>query len=159
MTKQIQSMEMIANNPKLLWSNVTKTNDCWLWNKSVNKSGYGSIRVGPTSVLAHRAAFLLSGNSFFLNKYVCHSCDTPRCCNPSHLFQSDQTGNMLDMKLKGRRKNIGCGEANGRAKLNKIFVNEIRKKRSNGKSIKELALEYKVGLSTISRVVRQENWK
>jgi hypothetical protein len=157
--KQIQSMEMIAKNPSLLWSNVIKTDKCWLWNKSVNKSGYGSIRVGPTSVLAHRAAFLLSGIPFFTNKCVCHSCDTPRCCNPNHLFQADQAGNMLDMKQKGRRKNIGCGESNGRAKLTQSLANEIRQKRLVGKTLKELAIEYQVGISTISRVTKQEIWK
>lgn len=157
--KQIQSMEMIAEKPYLLWSNVIKTDKCWLWNKSVNKSGYGSIRVGPTSVLAHRAAFLLSGIPFFTNKYVCHSCDTPRCCNPSHLFQSDQAGNMLDMKLKGRRKNVGCGESNGRAKLTQLLANEIRQKLLVGKTLKELSIEYKVSISTISRVKKEEIWK
>ena len=157
--KQIESMEMIVKKPHLLWSNITKTDKCWLWNKSVNKFGYGAIRVGPTSVLAHRAAFLLSGIPFAPNKYVCHSCDTPRCCNPSHLFQTDQAGNMLDMKLKGRRKNVGCGESNGRAKLTALVAEEIRNKRLNGKKLKELSFEYKVGLSTISRVIRQENWK
>lgn len=150
---------MISEKPYLLWSNVTKTDKCWLWNKSVNKSGYGSIRVGPTSVLAHRAAFLLSGIPFFTNKYVCHSCDTPRCCNPSHLFQSDQAGNMLDMKLKGRRKNVGCGESNGRAKLTQLLANEIRQKLLVGKTLKELSIEYKVSISTISRVKKEEIWK
>lgn len=157
--KQIESMEMIAMKPSLLWSNVTRTEKCWLWNKSVNKSGYGSIRVGPTSVLAHRAAFLLSGIPFSIGKYVCHSCDTPRCCNPSHLFQSDQAGNMFDMKTKGRRKNIGCGESNGRAKLTQKIADEIRAKRTNGKTLKQLASEYEVGISTISRVTKMEIWK
>jgi hypothetical protein len=156
--KQLVSLEMLAKKPYLLWNNLTKTDSCWFWNKSVNQSGYGSIRIGPTSVLTHRAAFVLAGNSLFLNKCVCHTCDQPSCCNPSHLFQADHKSNMADMKIKGRRKKIGCGETNGRAKLTQLIAENIRQKRASGMTLKELSFEFNVSKSTISRVCRMENW-
>jgi hypothetical protein len=156
--KQLVSLEMLSKKPHLLWNNLTKTDSCWFWNKSVNQSGYGSIRVGPTSVLSHRAAFVLAGNSMFLDKCICHTCDNPSCCNPAHLYQADHKTNMADMKIKNRRKNIGCGELNGRAKLTNLTAKNIRDKRSKGISLKDLSNEFNVSISTISRVCRMENW-
>lgn len=156
--KQLVSLEMLSKKPHLLWNNLTKTDSCWFWNKSVNQSGYGSIRVGPTSVLSHRAAFVLAGNSMFLDKCICHTCDNPSCCKPAHLYQADHKTNMADMKIKNRRKNIGCGELNGRAKLTNLTAKNIRDKRSKGISLKDLSNEFNVSISTISRVCRMENW-
>ena len=36
------------------------------------------------------------------NLYVLHSCDTPLCINPAHLFLGDQHANMADMMSKNR---------------------------------------------------------
>jgi DNA invertase Pin-like site-specific DNA recombinase len=65
---------------------------------------------------------------------------------------------MSDMKAKGRRKGVNSGSKNGRAKLNRAAVRQIRSSRAVGTQLKELALAYGVGLSTISRVCRGENW-
>lgn len=154
---QIEGLSVLADKPHLLWANVKQGLDCWNWTGSVNPSGYGSVRVGPTSVLAHRAAFFL-GVGVLSDKCVCHKCDNPACCNPAHLFLSDHAGNMADLKAKGRRKGINCGADNGRAKLSDQAAKEIRDKRSEGALLKDLASVYGVGLSTISRACRGENW-
>jgi len=89
---------------------------------------------------------------------VMHSCDTPDCYNPDHLSLGTQKQNMQDCKMKGR---IGdrFGENNGRSKINLYIANEIREKSKSGVSYSKLANEYGVGKSTISRVVRNENWQ
>lgn len=155
---QVEGLSILADKPQLLWANVDRNSDCWNWAGSVNNSGYGSVRVGPTSVLAHRAAFFL-GIGVLSDKCVCHQCDNPTCCNPAHLFLSDHAGNMADLRAKGRRKGVNCGEGNGRAKLNKLAAEEIRQRRAQGVFLKDLAAIYGVGLSTISRACRGENWK
>lgn len=155
--KQVDGLRVLAKKPSLLWSHIVRSDGCWEWIGSKNKYGYGSVRVGSTSVLSHRAAFFLAVGC--LNgDCVCHKCDNPACCNPSHLFLSSHEGNMLDMRKKGRRKGINCGERNGRAKLDPVEVAHIREKRHKGASLKELSSIYRVGLSTISRVCRGENW-
>lgn len=50
-------------------------------------------------------------------------------------------------------------EKNGRSKLTKDLVLEIRRRHSNGESVYKLAKEYKCGWSTISHVVKNETWK
>ena len=155
---QIEALSLLKQRPHLLWGNVDKLGFCWEWTSRLNRDGYGSIRVGPTSILAHRAAYLMSGGVLEAGNCVCHKCDNPKCCNPSHLFVSDHTGNMLDMRNKGRRKGIGLGEKNGRAKLTQEFVKEIRVKRASGVLLKELAQMYGVAISTINRASQGENW-
>lgn len=157
--KQIEAFGVLSERPQLLWDLVDRTGDCWLWTGSANEDGYGSVRVGPTSILAHRAAYLLRHGIIPDGLCVCHSCDTPPCCNPSHLFLDSHRGNMGDMKSKGRRKGVGAGAENGRAKLTLALVNDIRLRRSSGDMLSEIARDYCVGSSTISRACRGENWK
>jgi DNA-binding XRE family transcriptional regulator len=45
---------------------------CWLWTRAVTT--------------AHRIAWTLTRGPIPPGLCVCHACDTPRCCNPTHLF-------------------------------------------------------------------------
>lgn len=134
-------------------------NGCKEWIAGKTSDGYGVFNINNKSLLAHRVSY-----EFFFGvnpegMLVCHKCDNPSCVNHLHLFLGSQADNMKDMKNKGRRKNINCQELNGRSKLTMEKAQEIRKKRDMGKTLKELAIENQVAISTISRVVRQENWK
>jgi len=91
------------------WSNVQKTDSCWLWLRQPNNKGYGKVTIRPNSqervmLLAHRLAWLLVKGEIPDGLFVLHKCDTPLCCNPEHLFLGTQQDNMGDMWAKGRSR-------------------------------------------------------
>lgn len=80
---------------------VYKSDDCWLWCGCFNSGGYGRFRFKSRTIAAHRVAFLLYRHNP-KDLLVCHSCDTPPCVNPSHLFLGTHTDNIRDSIKKGR---------------------------------------------------------
>lgn len=126
---------------------------CIEWQAGKTKDGYGIVNFDGKTKLAHRVAYELFNGPTNLN-CVCHKCDNPSCVNPKHLFLGLHHENMGDMKQKGRRKGICVGELNGRAKLKDIQHDEIKKKRAEGASLKDLSKEFCVSKTTISRISR-----
>ena len=94
-------------NPKHLSfeNRLTQVGDCLLWTGPVCKKwGYGKCnRMGET--LAHRAAYKIKHGSIPSGMLVCHTCDTPACCNVDHLFLGTNADNMRDMAGKKRGRN------------------------------------------------------
>ena len=89
---------------KRFWEKVNRDvppNECWIWKSCVYK-GYGRVNVNYKNHKANRIAFSIANGSLPPNKVVAHSCDNPLCVNPSHLFMTDQRGNMQDAITKGR---------------------------------------------------------
>lgn len=105
-----RQVEDLAAAQARFWAKVQmgRAGDCWLWRASVGRNGYGQFtwasRYGrQRPVGAHRVAYeltrgLIVGEAML----VCHTCDTPLCVNPSHLFLGTQTDNMQDASAKGR---------------------------------------------------------
>ncbi|WP_188969342.1 HNH endonuclease signature motif containing protein [Deinococcus aerolatus] len=113
--------------------------ECWLWAGGTGNSGYGLFRLGPRKVGAHRVAWMLTHGELPPSAlHVCHTCDTPLCVCPAHLFLGSHRENMRDATVKGRKKGRGgrTGEGNGRARLNAPTVIRLR------------ALPYRRGLDT-----------
>ena len=77
---------------------------CWPWLGPRNAKGYGTIKVGQSSRLAHRMAFLALVGPIPEGMCVCHRCDNPPCCNPKHLFAASQRDNVLDCVQKKRHR-------------------------------------------------------
>jgi hypothetical protein len=133
---------------------TSERGNCLEWEGSRNSDGYG--RFGD--MLAHRVSFFLSNGYIFTGGQILHRCDNPRCIKAEHLYEGTQADNMADMKAKGRRKGIGTGADNGRAVLTWDAAARIREARRSGASLKDLANQHGVGVSTISRVVRGQAW-
>lgn len=93
---------------KRFWAKVTKgsRNGCWLWRGSLDRDGYGSIRLGLGRIFhetrAHRIAWRLIKGQIPGSLCVLHSCDVRNCVNPEHLFLGTNADNNRDMILKGR---------------------------------------------------------
>lgn len=138
--------------------NIRGIDECWEW-KQYKNNGYGSVRYQGKMHPAHRIAFILSGGILTQReKFTCHHCDNPPCCNPAHLFAGNADDNNKDRARKGRSGN-SKGERSPAAKITKKQVSEIRNirkiKRTSYWRIGEL---YGIGSSQVSRICHYESW-
>lgn len=102
--------ESICKDPiKRFWKGIQKTTEtgCWLWKDARSKSGYGQFRVNDKLIYAHRFSYELHHGKITKGKCVCHTCDTPPCNQPLHLFLGTHKENMEDAARKGHFKKIG----------------------------------------------------
>lgn len=84
------------------WPRVKKGKGCWIWRGCKDGAGYGYVSLLNRPVSAHRIAYRLEYGDIPKGLEVCHSCDTPLCVNPAHLFVATHEQNMRDMRRKGR---------------------------------------------------------
>lgn len=136
---------------------------CWLWVGGVrkktrsNNKEYGDFWLNGKRALAHRASWLLHKGDIPAGQIICHSCDTPLCVNPDHLWIGTQADNMKDAWSKGRGKNNSKqGERHKLSKLSERMVNDIKESALSGV---ELAKRFGVSPSTISMIRTGRNWR
>lgn len=91
----------------LLWKRLEpKVNKipggCWIWTGYINSWGYGEIGFRYTSWRVHRVAYWRFKGPIPPKMQVCHSCDTPACCNPDHLWLGTNKQNHMDARAKKR---------------------------------------------------------
>jgi hypothetical protein len=101
--------------------------------------------------------------------FVCHRCDVPSCCNPSHLFLGTAKDNTADMLAKGRgskppRNEHDRGSCRYNAKLTEEVVIEARRRNGAGetgyKIWQWLKSEYGIhGQATVYRMLNGETWR
>jgi hypothetical protein len=126
---------------------------CWEWTAGRNVGGYGTLKIKRKHYTATRVAYKHYKGEDPGDMIVCHSCDNPICCNPSHLFLGTPADNMNDCVKKSRRP---TGEAVKNSKLTKEKVLQIRESNDTHAS---LARKYSVSSKTIRSVRLREHWK
>ncbi len=81
--------------------------NCWIWNLSTNKRGYGYASQGKgisQPMFAHRLTYQIwNPTTFNPILYTLHKCDNPSCCNPEHLYQGTHQNNVDDKVNRGRQ--------------------------------------------------------
>lgn len=150
------------------WNKVNKTLSCWWWLGAFSSDGYGTYGIGektihgsPKTMSAHRFSYCLANNVKKLpTKLDClHSCDNPKCVNPSHLRLDTRSANIRDMCSKGRGR-PGTRAGMPRAVLSESQVRQIIAKfNSKFFAIGQLAREYKVTHKTVANIVQGKSWK
>jgi len=125
------------------WSLVNKAgpDDCWLWGGHGER--YGQYRRRG----AHVWAYELTHGPVPPGLYVCHTCDTPLCCNPAHLWPGTNGQNIADMYAKGR------GERRGRKR--EIDYDQVRTLYAHGLTQDQIAERLGCSQSAVSGIVRR----
>ena len=132
---------------------------CWLWTGCTN-TRYGVVGRDRRNAYAHRVAYELFVGPIPEGKHVLHTCDTPLCVNPEHLWLGAPADNSRDMVQKGRGVLPPTrGEENGAARLSREGVLAIRARASAGEMQKSIASEYGVHPTTINLIVLRKTWK
>lgn len=153
--------DITENDIIRFWSKVNKgkSDDCWNWLAS-NKGGYGTFCFRNKQISAHRFSFVITHGDIIGDKHVLHTCDTPSCCNPKHLFLGTHLDNMEDRNVKGRAKGGSLkGEKNKRSRFKTEDILNIRKMAKEGYKQKHIAKEYNTAQAVISNIVNKKYWK
>src|ERR1017187_9683935 len=88
---------------KEFYSNTINNKDCLIWTRALDKKGYGIlVWKGEKNKRAHRLSYELNIGEIPKGLFICHSCDTPACINPHHLWLGTPKQNTQDMIKKGR---------------------------------------------------------
>lgn len=111
---------------------------CWLWTGATNHNGYGvMLNAKRKTVRAHRVCFEAANGPIPDGSHVCHTCDTPCCVNPDHLWLGSIKDNAIDKTRKGRNPVVA---------LTPFQVREIRASPDNTNT---LARRYGVGWNSV----------
>jgi hypothetical protein len=91
---------------------------------------------------------------------VCHTCNNKLCVNPNHLYAGTKSDNARDAYRDGLcTAPPSQGEQNGRAKLTKEKVSEIRHRYASGETNKsELGRQFGVSSCQIKNIVTRKQW-
>lgn len=134
---------------------------CIVWTACCTGKGYGKFAYKYVTYLAHRWIFEQThGITLTSEQLILHACDNPPCVNVRHLRIGTHRDNAADMDLRGRRNAASMpGTANPRAKLTESDVREIRRLRSEGHTLEDIAGRYPVSFKAVHHIVRRETWK
>lgn len=138
------------------WEKVDKRgpDECWEWKAGKTKFGYGSFRYRgrQETALAHRVAYRLHYGNLPSDLLVCHQCDNPACCNPTHLFVGTHQDNADDMVAKNRY-------VSGVAKVTTDQVLAIHAEIVKGRRSADIARQFGVSLQIIGNIRRGKTWR
>lgn len=126
---------------------------CWLWTGALFRDGYGAVSVNRKMQRAHRVALARSGVDVPKGAFVCHTCDTPRCVNPEHLYVGTPGSNVADAVARDRHMR---GTRSAHAKLTDQDVTAIRQAIGTHD---EIAARYGVTRPTVSHIRERKTWK
>lgn len=129
---------------------------CWEWQGPSVGPGYGVMYVGDGNELTHRISYQVYSQQSVEGWLVCHHCDNPKCCNPSHLFRGTHLDNMKDCRSKDRHNR---GERNGNATLDSETILQIRfLAREGSMTQRKIAAVFGIQQNTVSRIKEGKRW-
>lgn len=86
-------------------------------------AGYKSISAVGRCFYAHRLVWEVINERSASGLVIRHSCDTPACINPAHLFAGSHGDNVTDKVNRGRQSK---GEIHYASRMTEEFVTQLR---------------------------------
>jgi hypothetical protein len=155
---------------------IDSTTGCWKHSGVTARKPYPRIKIKyrgiETSWGLSRIIYAIVHCTVDVPGLVLHTCDTPACCNPDHLYIGDHHDNAMDAARSGVLSRAihtvpfglpGKGVQGERHALSVLTDKAVReiccKYRMGLGSARTLAQEYGVGHATIQDVLTGETWK
>jgi hypothetical protein len=138
----------------------------------MSADGYGGLDIvlpatkdqpaRKSKVSAHRLSYMMFVGPISDDLCILHSCDTPPCFNWRHLRQGTRLDNARDRDVRHRgakAKDLHVeGINNSQAKIADPDVLNIRRLRSAGLLLREIAEIYNLSETHISSICRGKFW-
>lgn len=93
------------------WSKVDKSGECWIWTGG-KRNGYGFFNVRPTTIGAHRFAYIEANGPVPEGLVIDHRCRVKLCVNPKHL-------QAVTIALNGQ--NVSGPDSNNRSGVRNVW--------------------------------------
>lgn len=92
------------------WSNVHKTDTCWLWTGRCTSGGYGVFHGKGGTYSAHVVAWEIANDAEMpVGKEGGHTCNNPPCVRPDHVLPMTHLQNMQMAQKAGRLDGVHRG--------------------------------------------------
>ena len=128
---------------------------CWNSTYSLDRHGYGRIRINNKTPLVHRIIYeYIHGPTTKEKPFVLHQCDNRRCCNPTHLYSGTHQNNQQD-RVKRNPKSWAKGE---KQHLSKLTIEQVLEIRESDERLVVLGKRFNVHPGTISDVRKRKSW-
>lgn len=150
---------LIATLMEFFWERVdlpfgVTDEDCWNWTGTRDKDGYGLCKHLKFQLRAHRVSYLLHRGELDGALEVAHSCDNPRCVNPSHLSLQTRLENMQGCRDRGRYR---VGLNHHMARLTELDVVEIRRLDHAGMKQRDIGIKFDITPGYVSDIVTRKS--
>lgn len=138
---------------------VDPVKGCFLWQRSVDITGYGRQSWNGRTWKVHRLMWTLIHGEISEGVKIRHKCDVWSCCNPTHLIIGSAQDNSNDMVERGR-VNAPREECHGNVKVKWFEVLEIRRRYAQGDCThQDLADEFGFKHEdSVGQIIRGERW-
>lgn len=163
---------MDADKIAHFWSRCDRSGgdaSCWIW-QGAQSGPYGRAawprRGAGFSERTHRIAFAIANGWLPKGRtkdalVIRHTCDTPLCCNPSHLLTGTHADNADDAISRGRAvpPPRWSGDGHPRARLSAEKVAVARSEHAKGATCISLARRFGVGETTMGHALAGDTWR
>jgi hypothetical protein len=84
-------MKITPKEKARFYTKMIPAGKCIIWAGKPDKSGYGHMLIGTSSMLVHKIAYFLKHGKE-PQDYLIHTCNNKMCVNPDHIVEGKNKG-------------------------------------------------------------------